>query len=110
MFIGTVRNHSEGRKVSRMEVESAADLARRDLKRICEEARRKHRVSRISVAHRVGMLSVGDPIVVIAVSAPHREAAFSACKHIIDELKKTTPIWKKEFGPRGSRWVDSEVV
>ncbi len=110
IFMGTVRDRSDGRRVARMEVESAADLAERDLKRICEAARGKCRVSRISVAHRIGRLSVGDAIVVIAVSAPHREDAFSACRYIIDELKKTTPIWKKEFGPRGSKWVDAEVA
>lgn len=108
--MGTVRGTSNGNKVTRMEAEAAVDMAKRDLKRISGEALRKHRVSKISVAHRIGKLRVGDAIVAIAVSAPHRKDAFAACKYIIDELKKTTPIWKKESGPRGSRWVGGEVA
>lgn len=109
VFVGTVRNKSDGRRVSRMELEAAEDLAGKDLARICKEASEEHLVSRISVAHRVGKLDVGDVIIVIAVSAPHRKEAFAACRQIIDELKKTTPIWKKEFGGKGSHWVEGDV-
>lgn len=109
VFLGTVRSRSQGKKVLRIEVEAAADLAERDLERISHEALRRFKACRVSVAHRVGKLAVGDAIVVIAVSAPHRKEAFSACRYIIDELKKSTPIWKKEFGPRGCTWVDGEV-
>ncbi len=105
-FIGTVRNSSDGIKVTRMELEAAVDMARKDLKRIATEARRRFNVSGISVVHRIGKLKVGDIIVVVAVSAPHRAEAFRACKFVIDELKKTTPIWKKEFSGRKGRWVE----
>lgn len=88
-----------------MEVESSEELAKADLERISAAALERHRVERISVTHRTGALKVGDIIVVIAVSAAHRAEAFDACRFIIDELKKTTPIWKKEFGPDESRWV-----
>jgi len=89
-----------------MELEAAVNLARADLKRISMEAARRFAVSKISVAHRIGRLKVGDIIVVIAVSAPHRADAFKACHYVIDELKKTTPIWKKEFSGRTGEWVD----
>lgn len=109
VFIGTVRDKSDGRRVSKMELEAADDMAREDLARICKEASKKDEVSKMAVVHRVGRLDVGDVIIVIAVSAPHRKEAFSACRHVIDELKKTTPIWKKELDGESSRWVDGEV-
>ena len=105
-FIGSVRARTEKMKVTRMELEAAEDLARADLERIVRQATRKFKVTSVGVAHRVGSLGVGDIIVVIAVSAPHRADAFSACRFIIDELKKTTPIWKKEFGRGRQRWVE----
>jgi len=105
-FVGTVRRESDGLKVTGIELEAATDLAKADVVRIADEAMERFGVSRISVVHRVGRLPVGEVIVAIAVSAPHRADAFSACKYIIDELKKTTPIWKKEFSGRKSRWVE----
>jgi molybdopterin synthase catalytic subunit len=109
VFIGTVRNSSKGvPKVTGVELEAARDLARADLLRISRKAISTYDISRLAVQHRVGRLSVGDVILVIAVSAPHRKAAFSACRFVIDELKKSTPIWKKEFGTRGSAWVVPE--
>lgn len=109
VFIGSVRNRSRGmQRVTRIELESAKDLARADLLRISKKARANFGISRIAIRHRVGRLAVGDVILVVAVSAPHRRAAFAACRYIIDELKKSTPIWKKEFGPRGSIWVQPE--
>lgn len=108
-FVGTVRNQSDGMRVTQMLLEAAEDLASKDLTRICKEAKAKHNVLRIAVTHRVGKLSVGDVIVAIAVSAPHRKDAFAACQHVIDELKKTTPIWKKESGPGKQKWVKGEA-
>lgn len=106
MFVGTVRNSSRSLKVTRMQIECASDLARKDLERIAGAAMRKFTVLRVAVLHRTGALKVGDTIVAIAVSAPHRKNAFNACSFIINELKKSTPIWKKESGPRGQRWVE----
>lgn len=105
-FVGTVRNRSDGKKITGVELEAAADMARADLGRIASEAGRRFHVSKISIVHRIGKLKVGDIIVVIAVSAPHRTDAFKACEFIIDELKKTTPIWKKEFSGTKERWVE----
>lgn len=108
-FIGTVRNNTGGMKVTRMELEAATDLAEADLKRIVKESTKRFDLIRVAVHHRIGKLKVGDVIVVVAVSAPHREDAFEACKFIIDELKKTTPIWKKEFNGSRQRWVEGGV-
>lgn len=105
-FVGTVRDSSDGKDVSGLELESGGDLASADLERIAKAALEYFRLCKISVQHRVGRLSIGDKIVVIAVSAPHRDDAFLACRFVIDELKKTTPIWKKEFGHDGGRWVE----
>lgn len=107
LFIGTVRDHSEGQEVDSLELESARDLALTDLDRIAKAALSDFGLCKIAVHHRVGRLKVGDRIVVIAVSAPHRDEAFRACRFVIDELKKTTPIWKKELGPGGGKWVEA---
>jgi molybdopterin synthase catalytic subunit len=106
LFIGTVRDKSKGMRVTGMELESARDLAKADLERITNLTLRKFDVLKVTVSHRIGELKVGDSIVAIAVSAAHRQDAFAACKYIIDEMKKTTPIWKKELGPRKQRWVE----
>jgi molybdopterin synthase catalytic subunit len=108
VFVGTVRDRSGRMKVERMILESAEELARRDLERIADKVGKRYKVSKIVVRHRVGELRVGDVIVAIAVSAPHRAEAFAACSAIIDGLKKSTPIWKKEIGSGRQRWVKSE--
>jgi len=109
VFVGTVRGTSAGaRRITALELEAARDLARADLERIAKTAVREHEVSNICVRHRVGRLKVGDAIVVVAVGAPHRKDAFAACRFIIDELKKTTPIWKKECGRGFEHWVEPE--
>ena len=108
-FIGTVRETSEGMRVQRMELEAAKDLAVADLNRIGKLAMGKFDVASLAICHRIGKLRVGDVIVVIAVSSPHRNDAFSASEFVIDELKKTTPIWKKEFGKGKGRWVRQEA-
>jgi len=108
-FVGTVRDNSRGKRVTGMELEAAAELALKDLRRIASKAEKEFGTSKIAVAHRVGRLRVGDVIVVIAVSAPHRKDAFAACRFVIDELKRSTPIWKKEFDGRKKRWVESGV-
>lgn len=105
-FLGTVRNESRGSKVTGLELESAPGLAKKDLERIAKAAAERREIARIAIWHRTGRLRVGDPIVAIAVSASHRKAAFGACRFIIDSLKRTTPIWKKELGEMGSRWVE----
>jgi len=108
LFIGTVRDRSERMKVTSMGLEAAHELAKADLERISNLTLRKFDVLKVTISHRIGELRVGDIIVVIAVSAAHRKDAFAASQHIIDELKKTTPIWKKELGSKGRRWVEGK--
>ena len=108
LFMGTVRDSSKGMAVSKLRVETAKGHAKSDLVRIAKVAVEKFDVIGVSIAHRTGTLRVGDTIVAIAVSAPHRKHAFSACRFLIDELKRTSPIWKKEFGSDSEWWVEAE--
>jgi len=108
VFVGTVRDNFEGRPVRGVNIEAYDLMAVEDLERIANDVMRKHGVREIAVQHRTGKLGVGDVIVVIAVSAPHRKEAFDACREIIERLKQTTPIWKQEFLDQGERWVEGE--
>jgi molybdopterin synthase catalytic subunit len=106
-FVGTVRDESEAGHVERMEIEVYPEMAEIQLTEIREEAMKKFDVEDILVIHRYGDLRVGENIVLVAVSAGHREAAFNACSYIIDELKKKVPIWKREHTPTGAHWVEA---
>jgi molybdopterin synthase catalytic subunit len=101
-FHGVVRDHSEGRKVTGIEYECFRPLANEEMERIIEETREKWSVHDVFMAHRIGRLAVGDVSLVLFVVSPHREEAFAASRHIIDELKKRVPIWKKEFYDDGT--------
>ncbi len=105
VFIGTVRNKTGSKAVTRLEFEAYAPMAVREMKKIAEQALSAFTVLKISIHHRVGILDIGEVPVVIAVSAAHRGAAFDACEFCIDELKKTVPIWKKEIFEDGEVWV-----
>lgn len=107
-FVGTVRDVSEGRPVSRMGVEVYEGMARAQLEAIVGEAEDRFGVDRVEVVHRYGDLKVGDDIVFIGVSAGHRDQGFDACRYIIDELKRRVPIWKKEYTPDGVVWVEGD--
>ena len=105
-FIGVVRAESEGQRVDSMEIEVYPEMAEKQLETIRGEALRKFGVEEILIVHRFGNLMVGDNIVLIAVSAGHRDSAFDACRYVIDELKKRVPIWKREHTPTGVHWVE----
>lgn len=105
VFIGTVRNKTQDRRVLRLEYEAYAPMAIAEMRRITEQACEKWQVHGISIHHRVGVLDIGDAAVVIAVSTPHRAAAFEACEWVIDTIKQTVPIWKKEIFEDGEVWV-----
>jgi molybdopterin synthase catalytic subunit len=105
VFIGTVRNKTAGREVIRLEFEAYAPMAIAEMHKIAVSAMEKWQALAIAVHHRVGILDIGEIPVIIAVSTPHREAAFQACKYCIDTLKETVPIWKKEIFNDGSSWV-----
>jgi molybdopterin synthase catalytic subunit len=104
-FTGTVRAHSRGRDVSWLEYEAYEPMAVAELRRIALEACRRHRCLHVAVAHRTGRVGLGAPSVIVAVSAAHRAAALEACREIIDELKHTVPIWKKERYTDGEEWI-----
>ena len=105
VFIGTTRNHTKAKNVLTLEFESHQSMAVKEIQKIIDVAEVKWSILSASVSHRVGVVPIGEEAVVIAVSAAHREAAFSACRFIIDTLKKTVPIWKKEIFEDGEVWV-----
>jgi len=106
VFEGRVRNHNAGRPVTSLTYDAAADLCGKEAAKILEEARQQFDVLGLRVAHRTGDLAVGELAVWVGVTAAHRDAAFAACRYIIDQLKSRLPIWKKEFHPSGdAHWI-----
>lgn len=107
VFIGTVRLSTKGKAVLRLEFEAYERMAEQEMRRIGERALHEFGALRVSIHHRLGRVEVGGLAVVIAVSAPHRVAAFEACRFCIDALKETVPIWKKEVFEDGAVWVSA---
>jgi molybdopterin synthase catalytic subunit len=105
VFIGTVRNATKGKPVMQLEFEAYEPMAIAELEKIMKQAMEKWPVQKVLIHHRTGVLQVGEVPVIIAVSAAHRAAAFDACRYIIDTLKQTVPIWKKEVFEDGEVWV-----
>lgn len=105
-FVGTVRDHHAGRSVLRLEYSAYAEMAESECEAVVLEAQRRWPVA-VALRHRIGKLAVGDAAVAVVVAAGHREAAFDACRFVIDEVKRRVPIWKKEYYADGSvAWVD----
>ena len=109
VFDGIVRNHSRGRKTLYLEYEGYEPMALKKMKEIEEGTRSRWPVNRIGIVHRLGRLEIGEASVVIVVTSAHRKVAFEACQHVIDTLKKTVPIWKKEFFADGEVWIEGDV-
>lgn len=107
VFIGTVRSKTAEKKVIRLEYEAYEPMAILELKKIIEMAKEKWKLKGWAISHRVGVLGVGDVAVVVAVSTAHRQESFEACQFIIDSLKQTVPIWKKEIFEGGEEWVSA---
>ncbi|MBK0379043.1 molybdenum cofactor biosynthesis protein MoaE [Mucilaginibacter segetis] len=105
IFIGTVRNATNGKNVVKLEFEAYEPMAIKEMEKIAEQAFKKWQVQKILVHHRTGILEIGDIPVIIAVASAHRDAAFDACRYIINTLKQTVPIWKKEIFEDGEVWV-----
>lgn len=105
VFVGTVRNVTKGSAVLRLEFEAYERMAHTEMKKIANEAMSRWQLNAIVIHHRTGTLEVGDVPVVISVAAPHRDAAFAACRYAIDTLKQTVPIWKREVYEDGAEWV-----
>ena len=105
LFIGTVRAHSAGREVLRLDYQAYTEMAEEMLAQVGEEIKGRWEVERVIIHHRVGNLSVGEKTILIAIASAHREDGFAACRYGIDRVKEIAPIWKKEVYPDGEAWV-----
>jgi molybdopterin synthase catalytic subunit len=105
VFIGVVRDTSDGKPVTLLEYSAYIPMARAEMARIVSEIEDATPGVRLAVHHRIGALRVGDAAVVCVASAPHRGEAFRACRELIDRIKARVPIWKREHGPDGAYWV-----
>ena len=105
LFLGTVRDLTDGRVTVALDYEAYPAMAEKKLAEIEQETRRRWPVGEIALVHRLGRLDVGEVSVAAAVSCPHRAEAFEACRYAIDTLKRTVPVWKKEHFEDGEVWV-----
>lgn len=104
VFDGIVRDDD----ITEMELEAYEDVAVAEMEKIATDATRLHRLLHVDIIHRIGRLSVGENILIIVVSASHREGAYAGSRHIIEEIKKSVPVWKKELTKDGGRWVPGD--
>ncbi|UPG93552.1 molybdenum cofactor biosynthesis protein MoaE [Luteibacter aegosomatissinici] len=102
MFVGTVRDHHEGRHVLHLAYTAHEPLAARVIRDVEEDTRRRFNVPYVRIVHRLGDLAIGDIAIACVVRAPHRAEAFEACRHAVDAVKHTAPIWKEEFYADGT--------
>jgi len=105
VFVGTVRNHNEGLKVTLLEYQAYESMAEKQMAKIAQKIEAELPGVRLAALHRVGELSVGDSAVICVASSPHRHEAFVACRQLIDRIKEDVPVWKREHGPDGPYWV-----
>jgi len=105
VFDGVVRDHHEGKAVSEIFYEAYRPMAEKEIAKIVSDVSTRFPEVRIGLRHRLGLLKVGEASIVIVCSASHRAEAFDACREVIDRVKETVPIWKKERGPDGEEWV-----
>ncbi|HTQ97469.1 MAG TPA: molybdenum cofactor biosynthesis protein MoaE [Candidatus Acidoferrum sp.] len=108
-FDGFVRHESHGRQTLYLEYEAYESMALAKMKEIGGLIHERFAVDKVAILHRLGRLEIGETSVFIAISAPHRAAAFEACRFAIDTLKRTVPIWKKEYFADGAVWADGEL-
>lgn len=104
LFDGVVRDDD----ITEMELEAYEDVAVAEMEKIAADATRLHKLLHVDIIHRIGRLSVGENILIILVSAGHRPEAYAGSRYIIEEIKKSVPIWKKELTKEGGRWVPGE--
>ena len=108
IFDGFVRNNFKGQRTLYLEYEAYEPMAYTKLREIAAHIHAQFSIHHLAIVHRLGRLEIGDTSIFIAVSAPHRAAAFDACRYAIDTLKRTVPIWKKEFFAGGAVWAEGE--
>jgi molybdopterin synthase catalytic subunit len=106
IFLGTVRDHNRGRRVRYLEYHAYPEMARAEMLRLEQQTLQRFALSRLALVHRTGRLEIGEISVAIAVASPHRDDAFRACRFVIDTLKRTVPIWKKEYFEGGDVWIE----
>src|SRR5215204_1484001 len=104
-FQGTVRRQSRGRQVIALEYEAYGGMAEKVMAEIADGVKSRYELCQVAIAHRAGRCEVGEVSVAIAVSAPHRQDALSACRDVIEELKERVPLWKKELYEGGEEWI-----
>lgn len=106
-FLGVVRDNTQERSVDRLEYEAYDRMAISEMQKIADEAHNRWPILRYTIIHRTGTLLTGEIAVLIGVATPHRADAFDACRYIIDTIKQTVPIWKKEIFTDGEVWVNA---
>ncbi len=109
VFEGVVRNNTRSRRTLHLDYESYEEMALKQLESLADQAIHNYKVRDVVIVHRVGRLEIGETSVLIVVASAHRGPAFEACRWIIDTLKKTVPIWKKEYFEDGAVWADGEL-
>jgi len=109
LFDGVVRNNTRGRKTLYLEYEAYEELALKQMNELADKALSQFAVRDVRIVHRLGRLEIGESSVFIAVASAHRGAAFDACRWLIDTLKKTVPIYKKEYFEDGAVWADGDA-
>jgi len=108
VFEGVVRNHTRERKTLYLDYEAYEEMALQQMESLAEQSLKEFKVRDVALVHRLGRLQVGETSVLIAVASAHRAAAFDACRWLIDTLKRSVPIWKKEYFEDGAVWADGE--
>ncbi len=109
VFIGTVRDQSRGKRVTKLGYEAYAEMAERVMREIADRIESEQGPARIAMHHRTGDLALGEIAVIVAAASPHREEAFAAARRAIDDLKTIVPIWKKEYTEDGAVWVEGHA-
>ena len=108
-FIGSMRDFNEGEPVETMTLEHYPGMTEKHLEHIAAEAMAKWSLDEVLIVHRVGELRPGDPIVLVATWSAHRAHAFESCRAVMEELKSSAPLWKKEHSASGARWVENNT-
>jgi MoaE-MoaD fusion protein len=108
VFDGIVRNNTRGRRTLYLVYEAYEEMALQQMQALADEAVVKHGIRQAVMVHRLGQLAVGETSILIAVASAHRAHAFEACRWLIDSVKKTVPVWKKEYFEDGAEWADGE--
>jgi len=108
VFEGVVRNQTRGRKTLYLDYEAYEEMALQEMESLANQALQQFQIRDVAIVHRLGRLEIGETSVLIAVASAHRAAAFDACRWLIDTLKRTVPIWKKEHFEDGAVWADGE--